>query len=337
MYPNGADFGLSLTFDIEMCTNFPYWTSVWDHRKGAIDEDSKLYMGKTLDVADSFGVKFQFFLVGRALEDPNIDYLKRMTAEGHAVDNHTYNHVSVKAQDIPQLQPVYAAAPWRAAGLNALECIEREVRQTSTAITEKLGVAPTGFRTPGGFNNGLDDVPAVQEVLSDAGMQFASARYYFPVDPKKKRPSADVLNQAMEASIDALQPSRYPNGLPELPLAGITDIWAFSRTGPRPLGIHQRAQARYRPRPREQAGIEPVLPSAGLGRPRSPLRHAQYRAALRLGETRRLLDYDEPGDGGAYAELMRRSTRSSLSSWERARVRVKDRMMGEPGMGAAGC
>lgn len=227
MYPNGADFGLSLTFDIEMCTNFPYWTSVWDHRKGAIDEDSKLYMGKMLDVADTFGVKFQFFLVGRALEDPDIDYLKRMTAEGHAVDNHTYNHVSVKAQDIPQLQPVYANAPWRAAGLNALECIEREVRQTSTAITEKLGVAPTGFRTPGGFNNGLDDVPAVQEVLSDAGMQYASARYYFPVDPEQKRPSADVLNQAMEASVDALQPSRYPNGLPELPLAGITDIWAF--------------------------------------------------------------------------------------------------------------
>ena len=227
MYPNGADFGLSLTFDIEMCSNFPYWTSVWDHRKGAIDEDSKLYMGKMLDVADKYGVKFQFFLVGKALEDPDIDYLKRMTAEGHAVDNHTYNHVSVKAQDIPQLQPVYASAPWRAAGLTALECIEREVRQTSTAITEKLGVAPTGFRTPGGFNNGLDDVPAVQEVLSDAGMQYASARYYFPVDTEKKRPAAEVLNQAMEASIDALQPSRYPNGLPELPLAGITDIWAF--------------------------------------------------------------------------------------------------------------
>ena len=227
MYPNGADFGLSLTFDIEMCTNFPYWTSVWDHRKGAIDDDSKLYMGKMLDVADEFGVKFQFFLVGRALEDLNIDYLKRMAAEGHAVDNHTYNHVSVKAQDIPQLQPVYANAPWRAAGLSALECIEREIQQTSTAIYEKLGVAPTGFRTPGGFNNGLDDVPAVQEVLSDAGMQYASARYYFPVDPEKKRPPAEVLNQAMEASIDALQPSRYPNGLPELPLAGITDIWAF--------------------------------------------------------------------------------------------------------------
>lgn len=227
MYPNGADFGLSLSFDIEMCTNFPYWTSVWDHRKGAIDEDSKLYMGKMLDVADEFGVKFQFFLVGRALEDPDIDYLKRMTAEGHAVDNHTYNHVFVKAQDIPRLQPVYANAPWRAAGLSALECIQREIRQTSTAITEQLGVAPTGFRTPGGFNNGLDDAPAVQKILGDAGMQYASARYYFPVDPEQKRPSADILNEAMEASIDALQPSRYPNGLPELPLAGITDIWAF--------------------------------------------------------------------------------------------------------------
>ena len=227
MYPNGADFGLSLTFDIEMCTNFPYWTSVWDHRKGAIDADSKLYMGKMLDVAAEYGVKLQFFLVGRALEDPNVDYLKRMAAEGHAVDNHTYHHVNVKAQEIPRLQPVYANAPWRAAGLNALECIRREVRQTSTAITEKLGVAPTGFRTPGGFNNGLDDVPAVQDVLRAEGMEYASARFYFPVDPQRKRPPADVLNQAMETSIGTLQPSRYPNGLPELPLAGITDIWAF--------------------------------------------------------------------------------------------------------------
>ena len=210
-----------------MCTNFPYWTSQWNHRKGAIDEDSKLYMGKMLDVADKYGVKLQFFLVGTALEDPNIDYLKRMVAEGHAVDNHTYNHVNVKAQDIPQLQPVYADAPWRAAGLNALDCIRREVQQTSSAITAKLGVAPTGFRTPGGFNNGLEDVPAVQELLSDEGMQYASARYYFPVDIEKKRPSAETLRQAMETSIDTLQPYRYPNGLPELALAGITDIWAF--------------------------------------------------------------------------------------------------------------
>ena len=108
MYPNGADFALSLTFDVEMCTNFPYWTSQWNHRKGAIDEDSKLYMGKMLDVAEKYGVKLQFFLVGSALEDPNIDYLKRMAAEGHAVDNHTYHHVNVKAKDIPRLQPVYA-------------------------------------------------------------------------------------------------------------------------------------------------------------------------------------------------------------------------------------
>ena len=57
MYPNGADFALSLTFDVEMCTNFPYWTSQWNHRKGAIDEDSKLYMGKMLDVAEKYGVK----------------------------------------------------------------------------------------------------------------------------------------------------------------------------------------------------------------------------------------------------------------------------------------
>ena len=118
------------------------------------------------------------------------------------------------------MQPVYANAPWRAAGLNALECIRREVRQTSAAITEKLGVAPTGFRTPGGFNNGLDDVPEVQDVLAAEGIQYASARFYYPVDRKQPRPGADVLRRGMETSIDSLRPSRYPNGLPEAPRGG---------------------------------------------------------------------------------------------------------------------
>ena len=72
----------------------------------------------------------------------------------------------------------------------------------------------------------------MQEVLSDEGMQYASARYYFPVDIEKKRPSAETLRQAMETSIDTLQPYRYPNGLPELALAGITDILGVSRAGP---------------------------------------------------------------------------------------------------------
>ena len=34
MFPNGAEFCLSLRPAVEMCTNFPYWTSQWNHLKG---------------------------------------------------------------------------------------------------------------------------------------------------------------------------------------------------------------------------------------------------------------------------------------------------------------
>ena len=227
MFPNGAEFSLSLTFDIEMTPNFPYWTSKWNHRKGAIDEDTKLYLKRMSEIAKSYGVKLQFFLVGSALEDPNIDYLKQLVDDGHAIDNHTYTHVNVKAKDIGGLQEVYAAAPWRAEGLSPLEVIRQEIRQTNAAIEEKLGDKPQGFRTPGGFDGGLDDVPEVQDVLKDEGFRFASANYHYPVDRLVRHQPTEVLEAAFRASLDKLQPYRYPNGLLEIPLMGITSIWAF--------------------------------------------------------------------------------------------------------------
>ena len=217
MFPNGAEFSLSLTFDIEMTPNFPYWTSKWNHRKGEIDEGTKLYLRRMSEIAKSYGVKLQFFLVGSALEDPDIDYLKQLVADGHAIDNHTYTHVNVKAKDIAGLQEVYANAPWRAVGLSPLEVIRQEIRQTNSAIEEKLGVKAQGFRTPGGFEGGLDDVPDVQDVLKDEGFRFASANYHYPVDRLVRHQPTEVLEGAFRASLDKLQPYRYPNGLLEIP------------------------------------------------------------------------------------------------------------------------
>ncbi len=227
MYPNGAQFCLSLTFDVEMCTNFPYWTSVWDHRKGAIDADCKHYIQKLNAVAAKYGVKLHYFLVGSALEDPDLDYLRAGVEAGHAFGNHTYTHVNVRAQDIPQLQVTYKAAPWRALGRSALTCIRDELRQTSSAMRKALGVDPVGFRTPGGFVDGLHAVPDVQDLLRDEGFGYASSHFRFPVDPTQKRPPRERLEAAMRESLDTLQPYRYPNGLPELPPTGITDIWGF--------------------------------------------------------------------------------------------------------------
>ena len=45
-----------------------------------------------------------FFLVGRVLEQENIDWLHEIIAAGHAIGNHTYDHVNVTARKIGDIQ-----------------------------------------------------------------------------------------------------------------------------------------------------------------------------------------------------------------------------------------
>lgn len=182
MFPHHSTFCLSLTFDIEQCTNFPYWTCVWDHLKGAVDAATKRYVGKLADVADEAGVKFQWFVLGSSLEDEDVDYLQRLVADGHAIGNHTYRHVNVKAQTIEQLQITYRNDPSLAAGFDSpLDVMRHEIRQTNSVMRERLGVTPRGFRTPGGSSTGLRDVPEVQDLLRGEGFAYASAHYNYPV------------------------------------------------------------------------------------------------------------------------------------------------------------
>jgi peptidoglycan/xylan/chitin deacetylase (PgdA/CDA1 family) len=226
VFPHGAEFAMSLTYDVEMCTNFPYWTAVWDHRKGAIDADSKTYVGKLNDVAKKYGVKFQYFVLGSVLEDPDLDYLKRVVDDGNPIGNHTYHHLNVKAQTIDQLQVTYRMNPWWAGDRTPFQCIRDEIHSTTLAMHQCLGVEPAGFRTPGGFETGLHDVPAVQTLLRDEGFTYASSHYEFKIE-KQRNPPSPALDAAARASVDTLQPYRYPSGLPEMPMMGLSDIWAF--------------------------------------------------------------------------------------------------------------
>ncbi|MBM3477055.1 MAG: hypothetical protein FJX75_27625 [Armatimonadetes bacterium] len=217
----------SLTFDIEMCTNFPYWTDVWDHRKGAIDEQTRLHIGKLADVAQTLGVRFQWFVLGAAVEADDIEYLQRLVAEGHAVGNHTYHHANVKAQRFEDLQVVYNQDPARLQGAaTPFDVIADEISSTSDLIEHRLGVRPKGFRTPGGFGNGLQDAPAVQDLLKQHGFAYCSSHYDCPL-PTEKPFEWRVMEQGVGESLRNLQPYRYPNGLLELPMAGISDIHAY--------------------------------------------------------------------------------------------------------------
>ena len=227
MFPNGAEFCLSLRPAVEMCTNFPYWTSQWNHRKGALDDDSKHYVLKMHEVARLYGVPLYFLLVGSSFEDPDIDYLKELVAAGHEVGNHTYTHLNVKATTVESLQAVYANAPWLANGRTPLQIIHDEVRATNAAIRERLGVTVTGFGTPGAFSTGLHDVPEVQALLKEEGFTHVTSHYLSPAPRGVKRPPLDTLENTMRKNIDKLQPYRYPNCLWEIAPMGLTDINAF--------------------------------------------------------------------------------------------------------------
>jgi len=246
MYPNGANFGVQLSFDLETVTNFPYWTDFWNDRKGAIDSATKQYVERLNAKCEQYGAKAHYFLVGSLFEDPDVDYLKRTVAAGHAVGNHTYTHVNIKAQETSDLRGVYDSAPWRAAGMTGQEAVRQEVRMTTEAIESRLGVKPKGFRSPGGFMNGLQDAEFVQKMLQDEGFWWISSHYndglfsnYYKTSSFEEIHKLDLATmvKAFNASEQVLQPYRYGNGngsgsgLIELPLAGITDVVAWRGYG----------------------------------------------------------------------------------------------------------
>ena len=236
MYPGGARFGVQLSFDVEMVTNFPYWGNDWNARKGALDRETKEYIRRISETCSQYGAKAHYFLVGSLFEDPDVDFLKASLDAGHSVGNHTYTHVSIKAKQLAHLAGVYAYEPWRAAGRTAPEIVREEVQMTTDAIRRRLGVSPRGFRSPGGFVDGLQNAPEVRRMLAEEGFWWVSTHYNdgiqrhasSPVGRSvtRKRP-LDELVAAFNASERHLQPYRYADGLFELPLAGITDVVAW--------------------------------------------------------------------------------------------------------------
>ena len=95
------------------------------------------------------------------------------------------------------------------------------------ALDERLGVKAAGFRTPGGFSNGLRDRPDVQQMLLDQGFSWVSSLYppHANTEPRQK-PSDDIYASIVKAQT-AAQPFVYPTGLIEIPMSPISDIGAF--------------------------------------------------------------------------------------------------------------
>jgi peptidoglycan/xylan/chitin deacetylase (PgdA/CDA1 family) len=232
---------IAITLDLEMARNFPTWdASEWDYQKGNLNDETKAYALEAARRVKAVGGVVHFFLVARALEQPNVDWLKRLVADGHRIGNHTYDHVNLLAKTPEDVQFRFKRCPWLVEGKEPAEIIRENVRLASAAIKSRLGVDAAGFRTPGGFANGLTDRPDLQAMLKELGFTWVSGKYpAHKVGEVGREPAADVFDDIVKQQA-AAQPFKYPNGLVEIPMSPISDIGAF-RNGRWPLASFLKA------------------------------------------------------------------------------------------------
>jgi peptidoglycan/xylan/chitin deacetylase (PgdA/CDA1 family) len=221
---------IAITMDLEMSRNFPTWeTTHWDYEKGNLDEDSKGYSLSAARMVQARGGRIHFFAVGRVFEQEDVGWLEEIVRAGHAVGNHTYDHVNALATRPEDVQFRFRRAPWLLRGAPPAEAIEENIRLCTEAMRTRLNIEPNGFRTPGGFPEGLGGRADVQNMLLKQGFRWVSSKY--PRHPVDRTDPAGYLPAALQAS----QPYRYPEtGLTEIPMSPVSDISAF-RNGRWPL------------------------------------------------------------------------------------------------------
>jgi peptidoglycan/xylan/chitin deacetylase (PgdA/CDA1 family) len=219
---------IAITLDLEMSRDYPRrGMTEWDYQKGNLDAATKQYAVEAARRVKEAGGRIHFFCVGRVLEQADVSWLKDLAAEGHPVGNHTYDHVNVMANTAEETQFRFQRAPWLVRGRSAAEVILENIRLTTAALRERAGIEAAGFRTPGGFSNGLADRPDIQEMLLDLGFTWVSSRYppHARTEPGES-PTGVVLDSIVAAQEHA-QPFIYPSGLVEIPMSPVSDVTAF--------------------------------------------------------------------------------------------------------------
>ena len=227
---------IAITLDLEMSRNFPTWDQThWDYEKGNLDAATKRYAVEAARRVKARGGVIHFFALGQTMEQEDVGWLREIVARGHPVGNHTYDHVNVKATRREDIQFRFRRAPWLIEGKAPADVIADNIRLAERALKQRIGIAPAGFRTPGGFADGLEDRPDLQASLLRMGYSWISSKY--PAHPIGEAPGKAPDDKTMAgilAAQDPAQPFVYPSGLVELPMSPISDVTAF-RTGRWPL------------------------------------------------------------------------------------------------------
>jgi peptidoglycan/xylan/chitin deacetylase (PgdA/CDA1 family) len=220
---------IAISLDLEMARNFPNWEDThWDYEKGNLNEQTKRYAVEAARRVKARGGVIHFFLVASALEQENVKWLEEIRDMGHFIGNHTYDHVYVRAQTLPEVQFKFARAPWLVAGKKPSEVVRENIAMASAAMKKRLGIAPAGFRTPGGFADGLTTRPDVQKMFLELGYKWISCKY--PAHPNSEPPGTiptqAIYDGIVKAQTEA-QPFVYPSGLIDVPMSPLSDIVAF--------------------------------------------------------------------------------------------------------------
>jgi hypothetical protein len=219
---------IAITLDLEMSRNFPTWETMhWDYEKGNLNDDTKDYAAKACRRIKRAGGVCHCFAVGRVFEQEDVGWLKEIVAAGHPVGNHTYDHVNVKATKLEDVQFRFKRAPWLVEGKTPAEVIRENVRLTDAALKSRLGITPAGFRTPGGFPDGLADRDDVRTMLREMGFEWVSSRYPAHAALEPRREPTEAVYESLLKAQAAAQPFVYKDGLVEVPMSPPSDIVAF--------------------------------------------------------------------------------------------------------------
>ncbi len=219
---------IAITLDLEMSRQYPRREMLeWDYEKGNLDEPTKRYALQAAHLVRERGGVIHFFCVGRVLEQPDVSWLKQIAEMGHPVGNHTYDHVNLLAATPAQTQFRFQRAPWLIEGQTTAEILRQNVQLTTRALEQRVQIAANGFRTPGGFHDGLNGREDLQRMLLDQSFSWVSSLYpAHPTGVPREEPTPDVYEGIVRAQAKA-QPFVYPTGLIEIPMSPISDVTAF--------------------------------------------------------------------------------------------------------------
>lgn len=219
---------VAITLDLEMSMHYPVWgMTEWNFEKGNLTEPVKEYSVEACRRVKAKGGVVQCFLLGRTLEQENVDWLREIVRQGHAVGNHTYDHVNVWATRPGELQYRFQRAPWLIHGKTVPQVIRENIRLTEMAMESRIGAKPLGFRTPGGSAAGLKGRPDLQRLLLDLGFTWVSSMAPSVVVREEQPAEADF--QAVVNAQAGSQPFGYPTGLVEIPMSPLGDVASFRR------------------------------------------------------------------------------------------------------------